>query len=450
MRTVGNLALIRDQTHSTWGWSGVESWLRDLRLGVRTLRRTPGFTVIAVLVMGLGIGANVALFTVVRSVLLKPLPFPDSDRLVTLYENESGSHNPSPYEPVDAGSFLEWQKATTGVEQMAMVSTFQNYNVSAEGGKLPERIDAGWISWNFFSILGVQPALGRGFNASDDRPEAPATVILSHNFWNRRYGADPAMVGKSIWLDAKPYTVIGVMPKSFQYQGAFGGKTVLAWTPIGHDAPSGLLSRFDDHEMIVVARLKKGVTLAAVLSRLSGVQTQIKKDHPGPSVHDLVSGHSLLDDEVENYKTPLYALLAATGCVLLIACLNVASLLVARASARRKEMAIRAAVGGGRMRLLRERLVEGMLISVAGGVFGTLLAVAAIAWLRVVRHDMNRLESIHVDGIVVLFTVGAIALCAAFSGLLAALSVDDKGLLDVLQESTRAASGSRGRALDCW
>src|SRR5579863_8311931 len=231
MRTVGNLALIRDQTHSTWGWNGLESWLRDLRLGVRTLRRTPGFTVIAVLVMGLGIGANVALFTVVRSVLLKPLPFPDSDRLVTLYENETG-HSGNPFMPVDAGSFFEWQKAATGVEQMAMVSPFQNYNVSAEGGKLPERIDAGWCTWNFFSTLGVQPALGRSFSAGDDRTEASATVILSHSFWKRRYAGDPAIVGKTIWLDARPYAVIGVLPQDFQYNGGFGGKTVRAWTAI--------------------------------------------------------------------------------------------------------------------------------------------------------------------------------------------------------------------------
>ena len=444
-RTVGNLALIRDQTHSTWSWNGVESWLRDLRLGVRTLRRTPGFTLIAVLVIGLGIGANVALFTVVRSVLLKPLPFPNSDRLVALYENETGRSG-DPHMPVDAGSFFEWQKAATGVEQMAMVSPFQNYNVSADGGKLPERIDAGWCSWNFFSTLGVQPALGRSFSASDDRQEASATVILSHGFWKRRYAGDPAVVGKTIWLDAKPYTVIGVLRENFQYLGRFGGRTVQAWMPIGHDAPPRLLNQFNDHEMIVIARLKGSVTLSAMVAQLSALQTQIKKEHPGPSVHDLAMGCSLLDDAVDNYKTPLYALLAATVCILLIACMNTAGLLLARATARRKEMAIRAAVGGGRMRLLRERLVESVLISVGGGAFGAVLAWGALTGLRTMREDMNRLENIHVDAIVVLFTFGAIAFCAIFAGLLAAISVDDKNLLNVLQESSRSARGSRNRA----
>jgi predicted permease len=445
MRTVGNLTLIRDQTHWTWGWNGLESWLHDLRLGARALRRTPGFTIIALLIVGLGIGANVALFTVVRSVLLKPLPFPDSKRLVALYENQTGRSG-DPDMPVDAGSFFEWQKAATGVEQMAMVSPFQNHNVSAEGGKLPERIDAGWCSWNFFSTLGVQPALGRGFSASDDRPEGSPTVILSHKFWKRRYGADPSILGNTIWLDARPYTVIGVMPEDFTYVGRFGGGSVQVWTPIGHDAPPELLSQFGDHEMIAVARLKNGVSLSAVVGQLTAVQKAIKQLHPSPTVHDLASGHSLLDDAVENYKTPLYALLTATGCVLLIASLNVSGLLVARASARRKEMAIRAAMGGGRIRLLRERLVESVLISLGGGTVGVPLAWAGLAWLRVMRQDMNRLENIHIDAVVVLFTLGAIAVCTIFSGLLAAISVDDKRLLNALQESSRSASGSRNRA----
>jgi len=447
LRGFGNPTLVRDQTRATWSWDWLESLLRDVRLGVRTLTRTPGFAIIAILVMGLGIGANVALFTVVRSVLLKPLPFPDSGSLVNLYESEAGRTGFAAYMPVAAGSFFEWQKAaTTSVEQMTMVSPFQNYNVSAEGGKLPEQIDAGWCSWNFFSTLGVQSAMGRTFIASDDRAEAGSSVILSHSFWTRRYSADPAIVGKTIWLDAKPYTVIGVLPENFHYSGAFGGKTVEIWAPIGHEAPPSLLRDFGDHEMLVIARLKRGSTLNALLSRLAALQKQIKKDHPLPSVHDEVTGRSMLDDAIENYKTPLYALLAATGCVLLIACMNVAGLLVARTSARRKEMAIRAALGGGRMRLFRERLLESVLISICGGALGAMLAWAAVEWLLHTRQDMNRLESIHVDWAVALFTLAAIVLCAAFSGLLAAASASSDDLLGTLQESSRTGIGSRNRA----
>ena len=446
LRSFGNPTLLRDQAHDTWSWSGIESLAHDLRIGCRTLLRAPGFTIIAVLVMALGIGANVALFTIVRGVLLKPLPYADPARLVTLYERSAADEKLGQFNPVDAGSFFEWQRASTGVEQMAMVSPFQNYNVSAEGGKLPERIDAAMCSWNLFSILGVQPALGRTFTASDDQHSAQATVILSATFWRRRYASDPAIVGKTIWLDAKPYTVIGVLPPSFVFNSAFGGNNVQVWTPINHEFPDSLLHAYDDHETIVTARLKPGVTLQSVLAQLGGIQAQIKKDHAAGGVHGAVNGRSMLDDAVHEYKTPLYALLAATACVLLIACMNVASLLIARAAARGKEMAIRTALGGGRLRLIRERLVESVLISITAGLGGLAIAWAAVQFLLKMRPEMSRVESIRIDGSVLLFTFAAIAGCALFSGIISALSSDGKQLLSTLQESSRASRGSQQRA----
>jgi predicted permease len=445
LRTFGNPALLRDQAHDAWNWSAMEALLRDFRIGCRTLMRAPGFTAIAILVMALGIGANVALFTIVRGVLLKPLPFADPSRLFTLYER-SADEGLGQFNPVAAGSFFEWQRAATGVEQMAMVSPFQNYNVSSEGEKLPERIDAGYCSWSFFSILGVQPALGRDFTSADDQHSAQATVILSDPFWRRRYAGDPIIVGKTIWLDAKPYTVIGVLPASFLFNSAFGGNAIQVWTPIKHEYPDALLRAYDDHEAIVTARLKPGVTLKSVLAQLDGVQAQIKKEHPAGGVNGAVNGRSMLDDAVHDYKTPLYALLAATGCVLLIACMNVASLLLARTAARGKEMAIRTALGGGRTRLLRERLTESVVISLMAGAVGTAIAWAALQLLVHMRPDMNRVESIRIDGGVVLFTFAAIAACALFSGLISALSSDPKKLLKALQESSRATRGSQGRA----
>ena len=204
MRAFGNPALLREQTRAAWSFGWLESLLRDVRYGVRGLARAPGFATIAVLVMALGIGANVALFTIVRSVLLSPLPYRDSDRLVSVYEHEAKNNDERRiYLPIDAGSFMEWQQATQGVAEMALISPWQEYNVSAEGGRLPEKIDAAWCSWNFFEALGVQPALGRGFSASDDSPKAPATVMLTHSFWKRRYSGDPSIVGKSIWLECE-------------------------------------------------------------------------------------------------------------------------------------------------------------------------------------------------------------------------------------------------------
>ena len=446
MRTFGNPALLREQTRATWSWNGLESLVRDLRYAMRTLRRAPGFSVMAIVVMALGIGANVALFTVVRSVLLKPLPFNDPERLVTFYEADTHYRGHHRYLPVDFGSFAVWQSATHGNAEMAAVSPWQDYNVSADGGRLPEKIDAAWCSWNFFSVLGTTPALGRSFTEQDDRPGGAAAVILTNAFWMRRYGGDPAIIGKSIWLDARPYTVIGVLPASFVFSSAFGGNTLQIWLPVKHEAPASLLTTFEDHEFLVITRLLHGTTLPMLVDQVTALQKQIQISHAKPAVHDLATGHSMLDDAVETYKTPLYALLAATGCVLLIACMNVASLLVARTAARSKELAIRSALGGGRLRLMRERLMESLLPTAGGGALGLMLAWGALQWLVHARGDMNRVEAIHIDGEVAAFTLGVIAFSALFSGLVAAFSSGDRNLIAVLQESSRAHSGGTARA----
>ena len=446
LRNFGNPALLRDQTRATWTWNWLESFLRDLKYGARTLLRSPGFTSIAVLVIALGIGANVALFTLVHRVLLDPLPYLNPGQLVSIYEHDATSSNTHGYLPVAAGSFFEWQRASQGAAEMAMISPFQAYNVSSEGGKLPEKIEAGMCSWNFFSVLGVNAALGRTFGPSDDSPQSEATVILSAPFWRRRYASDPSIVGRKIWLDASPYTVIGVMPESFVYSGAFGGNTDQVWTPIAHEMPPMMMDTFEDHEMIVVARLHSGTTLQGLVSRLITIQKQIKTAHPGPAVRNSVIAHSMLDDAVQEYKTPLYALLAATGCVLLIACMNVASLLVARITARRKELAIRVALGGGWLRMMRERILESLLLSIAGGTIGFLMATAAIRWLVNTRPDMNRVEAIHIGSVEIAFAVLAVLATALFAGLISAFSSKLKDVVSGLQDSSRTLSSSRARA----
>jgi putative ABC transport system permease protein len=445
-RALGNLTLIHEQTRAEWAWNRLESLARELRYGLRTLGRTPGFTIIAILVMALGMGANIALFTVVRSVLLKPLPYRDPDRLALIYEADNGQRHASPWLPVDAGSFWDWQRSAEPQAQMAMVSPFQGYNVSAEGGKLPEVVEAAWCTHNFFSLLGVQPMLGRAFTADDDRPGAAATTIITAAFWKRRYASDPAIIGETIFLDAKPYTIIGVLPATFVYSGAFGGNADQVWTPVKHEAPDSLLKTYGDHEFQAVARLAPGVSLAAFEEQLDALQKQIKAAHPEPAVHTGVIARSILDDAVHDYKTPLYALLGATGCVLLIACMNVAGLLVARAASRTREFAIRTALGGGRARLIAERLVESLLLSAAGGALGLLLAWGALQWLVHARSDMNRVEAIRFDGVAAGFTVGIIVICAIFSGLISALSSGRGSLLAGLQEGSRSNSSGRGRA----
>ncbi|HET9743580.1 MAG TPA: ABC transporter permease [Terriglobales bacterium] len=447
MRAFGNPTLILEQTRAVWSWNWIEAIARDLRYGLRTLWRTPGFTLVAVLVMALGIGANVALFTVVRSVLLKPLPYSDPGRLALIYEADNSQPHASPWLPVDAGSFWEWQRSTQSLAPMALVSPFQAYNVSGEGGKLPEVVEAAWCTDNFFSLLGVRPVKGRSFTPDDDRPGAQATAVITANFWKRRYASDPAIIGKTIWLNAKPYTIIGVLPSTFVYSGAFGGGADQIWTPVRHEAPAYLLHTYGDHEFLAVARLAPGVSLATLAARVDALQKQIKLAHPEPAVHPGAIGRTMLDDAVHNYKTPLYALLGATGCVLLIACMNIAGLLVARAASRNKEFAIRAALGGGRMRLIREQLMESLLLSASGGALGLLLAWAALAWLVHARHDMNRVEAIHFDGMAAAFTLAVIFLCTLFSGLISAHSAGRGNILAGLQEGSRSHSGGRSRAV---
>jgi len=441
LRAFGNPTLIREQTRAIWSWNWLESLARDLSLSLRTLRRTPGFTVIAILVMALGIGANVALFTVVRGILLKPLPFQDPDRLVMLYEAGLQEEDTAP-NVVAGGMYAEWKKENRSFSSLALAQSIR-VGLSGSNGQLPEKLNSALFSWDLLRTLGVQPALGRDFMQSDDSPAANGTVLLSWGLWKRRFGGDPAILNQTIELDAQPYTVIGVMPAWFD----FPSPSTQLLTPVYHDMPEEQMTAFNQHMFRVVGRLKRGVSAAQGVADLSIISQRIHNAHLNdPFVFRSAKSRPLLEHIVGEIKKPLYVLLGATCCLLLIACLNVANLLVARAAARRKELAIRTALGGGRLRLMRERLMECLLLSAGGGALGLLLAFAALQWLTRTRHDMNRVESIHIDGPVAAFTVGVIMLCALFSGLIAALSTSDKRILGALHEASRSVNGGSAQA----
>ncbi len=440
-RAFGNPTLIREQTRATWSWSWLESLERDLRISLRTLGRTPGFTVIAILVMALGIGANVALFTVVRGVLLKPLPFDNPDSLVMLYEWGLHENDAPAYNVVSGGIYSEWKKQNRSFSNLGLVQG-SRVGLSGSGGQLPEKLSSALFSWDLLRTLGVQPALGRDFTQADDSPAANGTVILSWGLWKRRFAGDRAILNQTIYLDAVPYTVIGVMPAWFD----FPDPATQLWTAIFHDRPEELMTSFNKHSFHVVGRLKPRVSAPQGVADLSLISRRIHDAHLSePFVFRNANSHPLLEYVVGDIKKPLYLLLEATCCLLLIACLNVANLLVARAAARRKELAIRTALGGGWLRLLRERLIESLLLTAAGGALGLMLAAAALVWLQHTRMDMSRVESIHIDGVVAAFTVGIIVLCALFSGMIAAFSASDKRVLSALQEASRSVSGG-GRA----
>lgn len=434
LRIFGNPTALREQARETWSWLWLELLLRDLRYGMRTLARTPGFTVLAILVMGLGIGANVALFTVVRSVLLKPLPFKDQDRLVRIYEADAKGRFQDNI--VAGGTFASWQSQAHSFEQMA-IKQWMHYDLAGAGNQLPEVALAHTASWNIFSMLGVQPALGRVFTADDDRPEAPATVVLTWGLWKRRYGGDPGILGKTILLDEHPYTVIGVLPAWFSYPDP----KVQLWTALYHEKARGLMVLHEAHNFDVIGLLKPGVTIQQATAELDTIQAAIRKEHPVGPINDAANVRPILDADVHEFKTGLYTLLAATGCLLLIACINVANLLVARAATRRRETAIRTALGGSRARLIREQIIESLLLACAGGCLGFLVAAGILRWLIQTRNDIPRADAIHIDGVVILFATGVMLACGLLAGLIPALASNDKQILRTLNESSRSHSG---------
>jgi putative ABC transport system permease protein len=439
LRAFGNPALLREEAYATWSWTWLELLLRDVYYGIRTLKRTPGFAAIAILVMALGIGANVALFTIVRGVLLKPLPFADPDRLVRLYEQSSDGN--FPFNDNAGGIFAEWKKQSRSFADLALCG-YAGYNLSGSGEQLPESVRAATFSWNLLPTLGVQPALGRNFTADDDKQSGNPTVLLSWGLWKRRFGGDPSILNHTILLDAKPHTVVGVMPAWFAYPEA----AIQLWTPTYYEKSKSEVEAIDDHAFRVIGRLKPGVTSAQAAAELALITRRIHDQHlDDPFVSIGANIKPLLESLVGDVKTPLYVLLAATGCVLLIACLNVANLLVARAAARRKELGIRMALGGGRMRLMRQHLMESLLLSAAGGALGFLLAYGAIQWVVSMRRDMARVEAIQIDWVVAAFSIALIVLCAAFSGLISSLSARSGQLLSSLQESSRSHSAGQAR-----
>ena len=439
LRVFGNPVVLREQARESWSWNWVEALLRDIRVAARTLLRSPGFAITAILVMALGIGANVALFTLVRSVLLRPLPFPDAGRLIEVFEARSdGSYQDN---PVAGACFGTWRDHTKTFSSLAITQGI-SYNLAGVGGQLPEAIAGRLASWNLFPLLGVRPALGRFFTESEDQPGANATVVLTWGLWKRRFGADPAIVGRGVLIDGKVYTVVGVLPAWFTWPDP----RIELWTPLYHEKSAAVMHMFDAHSFRVVGRLQPGVNMQQAAGELNAIQRQIRREHPDGPVNDAVNLRPLVDGDTFEIKTGLYALFGATGCLLLIACLNIANLLVARSASRSKETAIRTALGGGRLRLIREQVIESMLLSFAGGLMGLVLASGILHWLISTRDDIPRADSIHMDAVVAIFALAAIVACGLLAGLIPAVTSRDTNVLMTLQESSRSHSGGRGRA----
>lgn len=436
---LGNPTLIREEIRRMNSFPRLENLVRDIRYALRQMRRSPGFAVTAILVMAVGIGANVALFTVVRSVLLRPLPFPNPDRLVALYGSQGNPPGPN---TVAAGDFYDWQKAAQGFEQIA-IWRWTGFNLTNNAGELPEFVNAGAGSWNLFSTLGVRPAIGRSFSAEDDQPSAAPTAMLTWSFFERRFNGNPSVVGQTIHLNGRPYLVRGILPKWFAYPDP----KIQLWVPFQIDTSVANLRTHYNHISHVVGRLKPGVSIAAAVAELSAVQHRLYLQLNGAgAIAQGVVAWPLLHDVVGDVTTSLYTLLASVGCLLLIACLNLSNLLVARSAARRREAAIRTALGSNRLRLLSQRVIESLLICGAGGVLGILFAQLATRWLVTHWNDMPRAEAVRPDLAVMGFALGIVALTGIVAGVLPALSGTGTDVLTALQEGTRGVSGCTTRA----
>ncbi len=415
--------------------------MRDVKYGTRTLLRSPEFAIVSVLVMALGIGATTSLFTMVRAVLLRPLPFRDSGKLVMLYEHFRQNKGGDGFNAVAPGDYHDWRSQTHGFEEMAAMRGYGGI-LSGVHSELPEVAQSAGGSANLFSLLGVAPAFGRTFTEAEDQPIGEPVVLLTWSLFQRRFAGDPSIIGKQIHLDTIPTTVIGVLPNLFTYPDA----RIQYWMPYAQTFSESDYGIHDGHQSEVVARLKPDVSLEAATHEVSAVQYRIHLANASKPVAEDVWSRPMIDDLVRGVRTQLLVLLCAVGCMLLIACLNLSNLLVARAAARRKEVAIRGSLGGSRLALIREQMTESLLICVAGGGLGLLLSLASTRWLAANWRNLPRADSVHVDGWIFTFAVGLVVITGLLAGLVPAVSSTGKGLLSALQDSSRSASSSASRA----
>ncbi|HWM90896.1 MAG TPA: ABC transporter permease [Thermoanaerobaculia bacterium] len=415
--------------------------LHDLRYAVRLLLRTPGFSLLAALTLGLGIGANAAIFSVINAVLLAPLPYGSPERLTIVY-SQFPTMNFNRFW-TSAPEFLELRQKSKSFEELGAYTTGA---ANITGGDEPVRVRAARVSAGLFTVLGVKPELGRYFTAREDLPNMEPVVVLSHELWQRVFGGERGVVGRRVQVDGVDRTVLGVMPAGFDV----ADERVEAWVPLALDPgnPGGRAS----HYLYMVGLLKPGVGFAQARSELAGLVTRWKDELPDthvpdPENHPLVI-QPLLEDLVGSIRPKMWLLMGAVGLVLLIACANVANLLLARAEARQKEIAVRTALGAARGRLIRQFLTESVVLSLLGAAVGLLLAFWGVRAIVATNPDsLPRVREIAIDGRVLLFTLGIAILTGLLFGLAPALHARASVLFSSLKEGSQRSTAGAGRQL---
>jgi putative ABC transport system permease protein len=439
-REFGNVLLVQETTRDMWGWASLERFAQDLRYGARMLQRSPGFAVVAVLTLALGIGINTALFSVVNGVLLSPLPYPHPEQLVSLFESK-------PHFEKGSFSYLNFLDFQQQNRTLAAIAAYRHTSFTLSGSGQAEQLEGQMISAGLFSMLGIQPVAGRLFTPEEDRLGTTPAVILSTELWKRKFGGAPEVIGKSILLDGISYVVVGVVPGELQLYIQNFRKTNDAYVLIGQFPDPHFRDRNASWGTDAIARLRPGVSVEQARADLSAVARKLGADYPEVNKGIGVTVHPLKEEMVGDVRPLLLVLLGAVGFVLLIACGNVANLLLARSTARQREFAIRSALGASPLRVIRQLLTETLLLAVVAGTAGLVLAAwGTQAALRLLPASIPRASHVGLDLRVLAFTLAITALAAMVFGLAPAVKTARPDLHDELKEGGRGGSGARNRA----